>query len=102
MGVISASPGDQVQVDRQMGEQMTSLGGCTSAGDQTDLKPQGQLGVVWELFSTHQVVRFQRTEGQGHETEGVPALLTESGIFRPKLPTKMAVSSKRHLVKGNS
>lgn len=46
MEVLSASPGDQVQVDRQMGERMASLVGCTSAGDLTDLKPQGRLDIL--------------------------------------------------------
>lgn len=46
MEVVSASPGDQVQVDGQMGEQMASLVGRTSAGDQTDLKPQGRVDIL--------------------------------------------------------
>lgn len=52
----------QVQMDRQMDEEMTTLPGCITAGDQTDLKPQDS----WE-FSGGSLAHTKWSDSKGQE-----------------------------------
>lgn len=58
----SQGPGPDGQTDGWRGDNSTRLYHCWGPDWP---ETTGQLGVLWKFFSTHQVVRFQRTEKQG-------------------------------------